>query len=115
MALYGICHARWAEEKGIEEEERKEKERDLQPRRSAWLRGRVLFPQDPTTLEWGLSSCFTPGSEPGSQTLIFYRKKHRNHSKHLILPGLAMGLPGKAEEEQWYFVAPHIPSPFFPF
>lgn len=92
-----------------------EEERELQPRRSAWLRGRGLLPQDPTTFQWGLSSYFTPGSEPGSWTLIFHRKQHRNLSKHFILPGSAMGLPGKAEEERRHFLPPAYLPLSFPF
>lgn len=65
--------------------------------------------------QWGLSSCFAPGSEHGSQTLIFRRKQHRNFSKHLILPSSAMGLPGKAEEEQQHFLSPTYLPLSFPF
>lgn len=92
----------------------KDEERELQPR-FARLQGRGLLPQDPTTFQWGLSSCFTPGLEPGSWTLIFHRKQHRNLSKHLILPSSAMGLPGKAEEERWHFLPPAYLTLSFPF
>jgi len=83
--------------------------------RSAWLGGRGLLPQDPTTFQWGLRSSFTLGLEPSSWTLVFHRKQQRNLSKPSVLPGLAMGLPGKAEEERRHFWPPAYLPLSFPF
>lgn len=83
--------------------------------RCAQLRERGLLPQDPTVVQWGLSSSFTLGLEPGSRTLIFRRKQHRNLSEPLILPGSAMGLPGKAEEGRRRVLPPAYLPLSFPF